>query len=92
MPSDYTPKTRPHQFRLISLPSPHRAWIRTWIRTFLPAAAEFQIPRVARIRGIDPERLRSSLSEDMENGQFGFLGERRVNVLELNLALDRLSK
>ena len=57
-----------------------------------PAASEFQIPRVARARGIDPERLRSLISENTENRQFAFLGERRVNVLEVNLALDRLSK
>jgi K+-transporting ATPase ATPase C chain len=57
-----------------------------------PAAAEFQIPRVSRARGIDPEKLRLLISENTENRQLGFLGERRVNVLDLNLALDRVSK
>jgi potassium-transporting ATPase KdpC subunit len=57
-----------------------------------PAAAEFQVPRVSRARGIDPERLRLLISENTENRQLGFLGERRVNILDLNLALDRVSK
>lgn len=55
-----------------------------------PAAAEFQIPRVARERGISIARLQKLVAEYTEQRQFGFLGEPRVNVLELNLALDRL--
>ena len=53
-----------------------------------PAAAEFQIPRVARERGLSEDELRQIVSAHTEGRQFGFLGEPRVNVLELNLALD----
>jgi len=53
-----------------------------------PAGAEFQAPRVARERGISEERLRALVAEFMEGRTFGLLGEPRVNVLMLNLALD----
>ena len=53
-----------------------------------PAGAEFQIPRVAHARGISQEDLLRVVRERTEERQFGFLGERRVNVLELNLTLD----
>ncbi len=55
-----------------------------------PAAAEFQIPRVARERGVSEEDLRRLVAEQTEGRQLGFLGEPRVNVLLLNLALDEL--
>jgi len=55
-----------------------------------PAAAEFQVPRVARERGIGEPELRRIIAAHTEGRQFGFLGEPTVNVLELNLDLDRL--
>jgi K+-transporting ATPase ATPase C chain len=53
-----------------------------------PAAAEFQIPRVARERHVSETELRAMVARHTEGRQFGFLGEARVNVLELNLELD----
>src|SRR5215210_2349874 len=50
-----------------------------------PAAAEFQVPRVARERRTSEEQIRSVLAAHTHGRQFGFLGEPRVNVLELNL-------
>ena len=53
-----------------------------------PAAAEFQIPRVARARRISETRLRSLVAKHTLGRQLGVLGEPRINVLELNLDLD----
>ena len=53
-----------------------------------PAAAEFQLPRVAKERGTTLDELRALVQKHTETRQFGFLGEARVNVLELNLDLD----
>ncbi|MGZ8259130.1 MAG: potassium-transporting ATPase subunit KdpC [Caldimonas sp.] len=56
------------------------------------AAAEFQIGRVARARGLAPELVASLVARHTTERLFGVLGERRVNVLELNLALDQLPR
>jgi len=53
-----------------------------------PAAAEFQAARVARARGIEVSRVQRQIAAATEGRTLGFLGEPRVNVLELNLALD----
>jgi len=53
-----------------------------------PAGAEFQVPRVAKARGISEEKLRRLIADTTDDRTLGILGEKRVNVLALNLALD----
>jgi len=53
-----------------------------------PAAADFQVPRIARARGIGVESLRPLVARHTQQRQWGILGEARVNVLQLNLDLD----
>lgn len=55
-----------------------------------PAAAAFQVPRVARERGMTEQEAQTLVQKYTQERQWGFLGEPRVNVLELNLALDQV--
>jgi potassium-transporting ATPase KdpC subunit len=56
------------------------------------AAAEYQLARIAKARGLEAEQVHHLLVESTEGRTFGVLGEPRVNVLKLNIALDHISK
>lgn len=56
------------------------------------AAAQYQLPRVAKARGMPEEQIRTLVAESTSGRTFGILGESRVNVLILNMALDRAAK
>src|SRR5262249_23513199 len=53
-----------------------------------PAAADFQVPRIARQRGVTPDQVKQLVQKHTQARQLGVLGEPRVNVLELNLDLN----
>jgi len=57
-----------------------------------PAAAAWQAPRIARLRGLALDRVQSLMEKHTEGRQFGVLGEARVSVLQLNLALDAMRR
>lgn len=56
-----------------------------------PAAAAFQLPRVARLRSLSEQQVQTLVADNTEGRQWGLFGEPRVNVLLLNLALDQLT-
>jgi len=56
------------------------------------AAAEYQLPRVAKARGLAPDKVRALVDASTDGRTFGLLGEPRVNVVDLNRALDRASR
>jgi len=57
-----------------------------------PDAAFFQLPRVAKARGISEDRIHELIQDHITNRQLGVLGEPRVNVLDINLDLDKIAK
>lgn len=57
-----------------------------------PAAAYLQVPRVARARNLPEEQVRALVTKNITGRQFGLLGEPRVNVLQLNLELDKMGR
>ena len=70
-------------------PTPSPPAAAAWTRTSRPAYADLQVNRVAKARGVSPEQVRDAVARQQDGRALGFLGEPRVNVLELNLELDR---
>jgi K+-transporting ATPase ATPase C chain len=56
-----------------------------------PEGALFQVPRIAKVRNLPEDRLHQLVTDNIQGRLFGLFGEPRVNVLQLNLALDQLS-
>ena len=57
-----------------------------------PAAADYQVARIARARGVREEDIRALVAKHIEQRTFGLFGEPRINVLKLNIALDEMSR
>jgi len=73
-----------------TLPACARRSERRYSPHISPAAAEYQAERVARARNLPPSKVRELVAQHTEGRQLAFLGEPRVNVLELNLAIDKI--
>ena len=82
-------RKRTRQSRYLLIWSRHRA--AGWIPTSRPRPLYFQVPRVAKVRSLPEARVRQLVNEHIQERFLGILGEARVNVLQLNIALDGLS-
>ena len=57
-----------------------------------PASADFQVPRIAKARGLSQQAVRTLIAQHIQGRQWGFFGEPRINAMELNLSLDAASR